>query len=537
MLGHATEGIRRTLRIPKALKIVAGFSFLCGVASFCARFVLTRRARPDAKVVNQAGHLRHLIAQYQVQFIMKAVPKACLNAKGGACNFNYVPVHDAEHYLSWMLHVLSGLSGAKDLSEEGVPVASEEIQPQLQLILRNITAFNRTWFGQEMSSSMLGQRVVELTRLLDYTDGQVNSVLEKIASSNTSAIFSFFLASGFVGITNAILLLVLSLREHLGITTKQRAEITSQKVEINTQQEELEAAAEGAIRILNHFCDCLVQIGDELQITRPTQRFAALLLTDAARLEGRALSDFMVMEQDRSRVLQSMQRCKCEREFLEMLPIKLRDTIGRIFTVNAYLTSCPDNRGKTRFLLGLVEDQERLTNDDVLPAIGSKNGDMLSNYVPSATSTRSTESWSFCDDIESCREGAPSVWMDLGSEGLPIIECSDSFISLHGPIAQGLHFQSLMMEREFRSFFRFLMAEMRPIIDAQMGLQSARTTNGRVLKTKMVFGAEYTRVMCSVDLERSNEAVEDSDEDCIPVRVEIRMIRGETQKQQHHDRL
>jgi len=195
--------------------------------------------------------------------------------------------------------------------------------------------------------------------------------------------------------------------------------------------------------LLNRLCDCLFQLGPNLEIMEPCPNLAAMLfLTDGRPLQGSCFCDYLARE-DQERFVAALGRHDFEAESSGILPLHLRDAQRCDVQVHVYYTSFRDEDGSPYHIIGIVEAGGRTSvgesaseEADVLGITQSTN--RLSNMLADKAVDKSsdTESEITLESVNGADVGEVAVTFE-DDAGLKIISCTPAFTSLCGPIGDG----------------------------------------------------------------------------------------------------
>lgn len=202
--------------------------------------------------------------------------------------------------------------------------------------------------------------------------------------------------------------------------------------QVETQQCLLSTQEQAVYRILERFCDCLIHLGACCTILEPTPRLSAMLLhTSGSSAQGKSLCDYFASEEDRSRFSEAVRRIALEVDCTEMLPLRMMDSHGRQFQVHAYCSCFQARLGDHRFLVGLVEAQERTENLGELQA--SRAAPTIVGRSHAGSENSSESGWESAPDSD-IGEVAISFRDDTR---LTLISCTTGFTALSGPFSVG----------------------------------------------------------------------------------------------------
>eukprot|EP00928_Gymnodinium_smaydae_P099437 TRINITY_DN9483_c0_g1_i5.p1 TRINITY_DN9483_c0_g1~~TRINITY_DN9483_c0_g1_i5.p1 ORF type:complete len:435 (+),score=39.76 TRINITY_DN9483_c0_g1_i5:83-1387(+) len=132
---------------------------------------------------------------------------------------------------------------------------------------------------------------------------------------------------------------------------------TSFKVE--KQQGVISTLQKARDNIYDHFCGCTFHVDRDATIVAADPRFPASLLLDGVeRVLSRSINDFLFSDEDIARFGEMIKALSAQDSGLRVFSIRLRDATGRSFEAHAHVSKY-ENAGDSRFLVGLVELQER----------------------------------------------------------------------------------------------------------------------------------------------------------------------------------
>lgn len=200
------------------------FSVVWSVAWFFVKLYLVEVARPDGKVVNNAGRLRHLLAQYQVEFVMDRIAYTVKRLEQceeipPAERFTYEAEKNASIYRDRLLYIASNLAGDND-ADLGIPeVNAESAKPALRHVSNHLLVFDEVWKFEKQQGRAddvdpyFASRVLELHDLLEFVNDEIVNVAADTATDHTQMLHVAYLVSGIVGTINAIFVAFLLFRE------------------------------------------------------------------------------------------------------------------------------------------------------------------------------------------------------------------------------------------------------------------------------------------------------------------------------------
>jgi len=293
----------------------------------------------------------------------------------------------------------------------------------------------------------------------------------------------------------------------------------------------------GVSRLLARLCDCVVELGPDLQILEPCAQLAALLLVTGGvrKLEQRSFSDYMASDEEWHRfstALRDRSKDSSSAETLDvgMVLVHLKDAQGKEFAVHAHHTCFQDLDNTPRYLVGIVEREERSLP---LAPLCAGSGALLdeartwhSQQLPSVQESMSSSSSAAMVPFEdfSAPVEEVSAWIDLGRKGLPVLKFTPGFTLLMGPSRVGVKMLDLCIQP--KKFIKWLQDEMRPIMDDEVGYESSEANTGSTFTGGLLYpGTVDSRIViqvqCQVDLEKSACPDEEVavDERAIPVLV------------------
>eukprot|EP00928_Gymnodinium_smaydae_P074667 TRINITY_DN57697_c0_g1_i1.p1 TRINITY_DN57697_c0_g1~~TRINITY_DN57697_c0_g1_i1.p1 ORF type:complete len:545 (-),score=36.73 TRINITY_DN57697_c0_g1_i1:169-1803(-) len=229
------------------------------------------------------------------------------------------------------------------------------------------------------------------------------------------------------------------------------------QVTVKHQQEVIDQRDQAVSRILNTFCDCLLQTGSDFSISEPCPRLAAMLMSQrSTSLVGQKFVDYLASEHDRTVFLNSVRTCDKLMDMTPMIPVQLRDMVGVVFGVSMYYTCFHDTEGELRYLIGLVESDSRASlGAPAMPAperVRPVNTHL--NVRRQGTSNQSSGSsvrYSKASDLEDC-----SVTIKIGAGGCQIQGYTSNFALLTGSVEIGQCFVSLLPQQDQLSFLRWV---------------------------------------------------------------------------------
>jgi len=199
----------------------------------------------------------------------------------------------------------------------------------------------------------------------------------------------------------------------------------------------------GFSHLLNRLCDCLLQLGPDLEILEPSPNLAAMLfLTHAQALQGTSFCTYMASDEDRRRFIEAMGKDTSEEEPAGIIPLRLRDTQSREFQVHAYYTSFHDNDGAPYHIIGVAEVGER---DEVVQPVEELG--VRHTAIERVISDESTGSEITLESVAGSDFGEVSVTFD-DSEENAIISCTSGFTALCGPTSDGVHLIDWVVDKE-----------------------------------------------------------------------------------------
>eukprot|EP00928_Gymnodinium_smaydae_P099440 TRINITY_DN9483_c0_g1_i9.p1 TRINITY_DN9483_c0_g1~~TRINITY_DN9483_c0_g1_i9.p1 ORF type:complete len:295 (+),score=20.47 TRINITY_DN9483_c0_g1_i9:465-1349(+) len=177
--------------------------------------------------------------------------------------------------------------------------------------------------------------------------------------------------------------------------------------------------------IVDHFCDCICHIDRDATIVAADTRFpASLLLSGVDRVVSRSGNDFL--DPDGSALREKISEL-CEQDSgLGALPIRLRDAMGCGFQAHAHFSRYETDEGDVRFLVGLVDAQER----QLPPVIGEMP--RLDRSQSNSKSELSETSNELSDLIQSDLDEAELCFYT--DRRLTIKSVSTGFTELSGPL-------------------------------------------------------------------------------------------------------
>ena len=168
------------------------------------------QARPDAQILNNAGRLRHLLAQYQTEFALEYIASAvasseCCEETLGA--FPYRPAKDAAWYRDEFLRISAGLLAD---SEEGaygraIPAAPDLVVPPLRALQLELVRFDAARLAHlEGNRANLDEgfarSVEELTHHLENLNLKVVTPAADMFSQRADTLYLVFISTSVVGI-------------------------------------------------------------------------------------------------------------------------------------------------------------------------------------------------------------------------------------------------------------------------------------------------------------------------------------------------
>eukprot|EP00931_Biecheleriopsis_adriatica_P086927 TRINITY_DN61474_c0_g1_i1.p1 TRINITY_DN61474_c0_g1~~TRINITY_DN61474_c0_g1_i1.p1 ORF type:complete len:754 (-),score=92.87 TRINITY_DN61474_c0_g1_i1:27-2129(-) len=168
--------------------------------------------------------------------------------------------------------------------------------------------------------------------------------------------------------------------------------------------------------ILGVICDCLVHLNADLRITEPAPRLAAMLIRSGGQqptqLVGQDLRSLLASSDDVARLTSTL----CSPDAVEsrtssLMHLCMKDSLGAKVTLEVHWTRYLDMNGDPCFILGLTEDNERLSGPlQDMPSFP------VSEPTPGSGTERCDEPNSHDSNWENRSSSSASVELE-GSEG------------------------------------------------------------------------------------------------------------------------
>eukprot|EP00928_Gymnodinium_smaydae_P034130 TRINITY_DN24266_c0_g1_i1.p1 TRINITY_DN24266_c0_g1~~TRINITY_DN24266_c0_g1_i1.p1 ORF type:complete len:553 (+),score=48.87 TRINITY_DN24266_c0_g1_i1:47-1705(+) len=314
---------------------------------------------------------------------------------------------------------------------------------------------------------------------------------------------------------------------------KAREEWLAQRT-VKHQQVVIDQRDQAMSRILNTFCDCLLQMASDFTILEPCPRLAAMLMCRRRNhLQGSSFLEYFASEHDRTTFVTAIRTCDSIMDMTPMIPIHLRDSSGMNFRASLYYTSYHDKQNCLRYLIGVVESESRncVYPTALRPLELASAASAPPTIDEDNTSKRSSSSSVQLDTCDLCVEEC-AVTFRVGMDGFHVVSCSPNFTTLTGPLEDGQCLMPLIDLKCQQSFVAWAQ-------DLGNSFMHARTIRGIILRSPGVKNIRYKVKTCRLDEIRivrsggqDNESCDEiSAEDDIEMRVAFEGVQMQNTKQ------
>eukprot|EP00928_Gymnodinium_smaydae_P039514 TRINITY_DN26988_c0_g1_i1.p1 TRINITY_DN26988_c0_g1~~TRINITY_DN26988_c0_g1_i1.p1 ORF type:complete len:564 (+),score=44.05 TRINITY_DN26988_c0_g1_i1:3-1694(+) len=324
-----------------------------------------------------------------------------------------------------------------------------------------------------------------------------------------------------------VLLMCLCLRATYVSERNSRDEWIAQRT-VKHQQVVIDQRDQAMSRILNTFCDCLLQIDSDHTILEPCQRLAAILFCQTrCDLQGSVFSEYLASDNDRANFSKAIRTCNSLMDMTPMISVRLRDKTGVVFRASLYYTCFYDKEGKLRYLIGLAESEPR---SSVLPAMIPPPQNIGARTISEdSASAQSSEGSVQLDsrplDLEEC-----AVTFRMQMDSFQIVTCTPSFTGIIGPVEDGQCFTTFIKPSVRSSFVGWAQEFGNTILHSS-------TIQQLTLQSPGVKDIDYRVQTCYVDAVHlvssdTGEKEEDDDSSVTDKDVHVRLVLKGVRMQQ-----